>query len=83
MKKYGRSSSGTQKFVLLLARLAEGKVGREVQFSEIRRQWNKMKSIMDGKFNAAYGNRAKDNGWVDTAKYGVHVLTPEWREALI
>ena len=83
MKKYGNGSSGTQKFTLLLARLAEGETNREVTLGDIQKHWNRMKPLMGGPFNGAHSIRARDNGWVDTPKRGVYLLTDSWKEALI
>lgn len=82
MKKYGRGASGPQKFTLLLARLTKGNTTRETALGELEKHWNSMKSLMDGPFNRAHPVRAKDNGWVDSPKRGVYVLTSSWKEAL-
>lgn len=81
MKRYARGRSGPQKFTLLLACLAKGDSSREITFQRIRGQWHKMTSVI-GKFNPSHSIRAKDNGWVDTKKQGVYVLTPSWKEVL-
>jgi hypothetical protein len=81
MNRYARSGSGAQKFTLLLACLAKGDPAREVAFDKIKSQWGKTKSLI-GKFNPAYSIRAKDNGWVDTKKAGVYVLTASWKDAI-
>jgi len=36
----------------------------------------------DWEVQPAYSIRAKDNGWVDTKKQGVYVLTPSWKDAI-
>lgn len=82
MKKNVRGLSGPQKFTLLLARLVEGRVSKEVSFAELEKQWNKMTVILGGKFNAAYANRAKANGWVDAPKHGTYALSKTWKSAL-
>lgn len=82
MKKYSQGLSGQNKFTLLLAGLAKGSISEQVSKSELERQWNKMKVIVGGKFNAAYANRAKANGWVDTPKYGMYTLSDNWKDAL-
>ena len=56
MKKNARGLSGPQKFTLLLARLVEGIVSKEISSGELEKQWNKMTVILGGKFNGAYGN---------------------------
>ena len=35
-----------------------------------------------GTFNSFFTNDAKENGWVDTKKKGIYILTPAWKEAL-
>jgi hypothetical protein len=82
MKAYAKGLSGTRKFVLLVAYLAKGQVGKEVQLKELQRIWNKMTAILDGKFNTFYSNTAKDDGWVKTSKVGVYLLTTSWKDAL-
>ena len=82
MKQHARGLPGHNKFTLLLARLVKGSVSKEVSSSELERQWNKMKVIVGGKFNGAYANRAKANGWVDTPKHGTYTLSDSWKEAL-
>lgn len=82
MKRYGAGLSGPEKFTLLLARLTAGDTSKDIAIAELRKQWNKMKSVMEGRFNPAYANRAKANGWVDTQKQGIYVLCASWKEAL-
>ena len=82
MKVHARGLSGQRKFVLLIAYLAKGVVGKEVQLQEVRKYWNRMKSLLDNPFNTFYSNTAKDNGWVDTKKKGVYILTKAWQEVL-
>ena len=82
MKKYSQGLPGQNKFTLLLAGLTKGSISKQVSKSELERQWNKMKVIVGGKFNGAYANRAKANGWVDTPKYGVYTLSDNWEDAL-
>lgn len=82
MNKYARGRKGPEKFTLLLARLAKGNASKEVPFGEVKKQWNKMKSVMGGEFNPAHANRAKAKGWVDAPKHGVYALSTSWKEAL-
>ncbi len=79
-KKYAARLSGSKKFVLLIAYLAKGTTGREVSSSEVIKHWNKMTSLL-GEFNWAVTNRARESGWVDTAKSGVYTLHGSWKEA--
>lgn len=82
MKKHARGSSGDRKFTLLLAHIAKGNASHQVSIAELERQWNKMKAVLEGKFNRAYANRAKANGWVDSPKYRMYTLSAVWKEAL-
>ncbi len=77
---YAKGRSGPRKFVLLVAYLAEGQVGREVHLNEVQRHWNKMTSLLGGKFNRFYSGAAKDQGWVDAPKKGTYVLTESWKD---
>jgi len=47
---------------------------------EIKRHWNKMTSLLKGKFNPFYSVTAKDNSWVDSKKYAFYFLTSDWKE---
>lgn len=81
MNKYARGLSGPKKFVLLVACLVKGSAAAQVQFHDIQVQWNKMRTVLGGDFNAAHGNRAKAAGWVDSEK-GQWKLTSTWKGAL-
>lgn len=81
MKRHSVGLSGSEKFTLLLAKLAQGDVSKTVSRSDIFATWDKMTGIL-GKSNGAYANRAKDNGWVDSPKNGVYVLCDSWVEIL-
>jgi len=80
MSSHGKGMSGSQRFTLLLARLAKGQVTQEIPIEQIASTWNLMKSVMGGAFNPAYTTRAKEKGWVDSPKKGVYVLTNSWKE---
>jgi len=84
IKTHAKGLSGPKKFVLLLAYMAKGQAGKEVQLKDIEKRWNKMtsKSLMDGKFNSFYPNKAKEGGWINTTKQGVYVLRPSWNQVL-
>jgi hypothetical protein len=82
MSSHGKGMSGSQRFALLLARLAKGQVTQEISIEQIASAWNRMKSVMGGAYNAAYTTRAKEKGWVDSPKKGVYVLTDSWKEIL-
>jgi hypothetical protein len=78
MNRYGRGSSGPRKFVLLVAHNTKGDIAAEVPSSEIQKQWAKMTGLL-GEFNGAFTTRAKDNGWVDSPKFGVYKLLAGWK----
>jgi hypothetical protein len=81
IKQYSKKMSGPKKFTLLLAYLVKGESGKEKSIEEIKKQWNKMKSLL-GKFNMSYTDRAKIKGWVSSKKYGFYNLTKEWQNVL-
>lgn len=80
-RRFVADKSGPKKFVLLLAYLAEKKVGRDIKISEIQKQWNTMsaKKLL-GKYNRYYPSEAKTKGWVDSKEYGTYCLTDGWKE---
>jgi len=82
VKRHAKGIGGPQKFTMLLARLSGGKTGVAVNLKEIEKAWNRMRGLMEGKFYTMYGVRAKENGWVDTAKTGSYALRSSWVEAL-
>ena len=83
VKRYAASKSGPKKLVLLLVYLARGEVGKNIQLSEIRKHWDKMKTKqLLGKFNRFYPNEAKTRGFVDSKQYGFYSLTKEWKNVL-
>ncbi len=81
VKRYATKKSGPKKFTLLLAYLAKGKVGENINLSNIKKHWNKMKSLL-GEFNTFYSNKAKTDGWVDVSGHGIYKLTEEWEQVL-
>jgi hypothetical protein len=82
IKKYAKGMSGTEKFVLLLSRLAKGELKQEVAIEDIQEHWNKMKakSLLGLDFNTFYSTNAKDNDWVETKKRGFYNLRPSWKD---
>ena len=85
VKAHARGLSGPKKFVLLVAHLAKGKVGTEVEVKEVEKRWNKMtaSNLLDGEFNTFYSTTAKENGWVNTKRKGIYFLRPQWREIFL
>lgn len=82
MNKYARGRSGPQKFTLLVAYLVKGGDDAQASIQDIRNHWNKMKTVLEGPFNPAHGNRAKAKGWVEPEKKGMWKLSDLWMEAL-
>lgn len=82
VKRHARGRSGHQKFTLLLAYLAKGDISQRVASAVVKKQWNKMKGVLGGKYNGAYANRAMAEGWVDSPKHGVYTLSASWKDAL-
>jgi hypothetical protein len=82
VKAHARNLSGPKEFVLLVAYLAKGKAGTGVELNEVKKRWNKMTApnLLDGEFNHFYTSSAKESGWVNTAKQGVYVLRPSWKD---
>lgn len=79
VKKYARAMGGPQKFALLVAYLNKGNTRKQVALADIKEQWNKMKPLLDGRFNMAHPTRAKEHGWVDSPQRGTYVLLSGWK----
>lgn len=79
VKRHARGMGGAQKFALLVAYMSKGDTHKQVPLADIEKQWNKMKTLLDGKFNGAYTVRAKEHEWADSPKRGVYVLLPGWK----
>ena len=83
INRYASGKSGSKKFVLLLAFLVKGEVGKSIPIAEIKRKWNKMSGKkMLGEFNRFHPNSAMIQGWVDSKEYGTYCLTDNWKERL-
>ena len=81
-KKFAAGKSGPKKFVLLLAYLARGETGKDVELVDIRKEWNSMSSKrLLGEFNRFYSNEAKTQGWVNSNERGIYCLSDSWKEA--
>lgn len=82
VKRFAADKSGPKKFVLLLAYLTKGELGKDVALSDIRKEWDKMKGkSMLGEFNRNYSNTAKTKSWVNSSEYGNYCLTDTWQES--
>lgn len=80
IKKYAKKMSGPKKFTLLVAFNSKGDEKVDAQLGEIETMWNRMKSLLRGKFNRFYPNAAKTNGWVDSEKKSLYHLSNNWKE---
>lgn len=80
LKIYSKQLSGPKKFVLILAYLARGKVNKGVSLPEIEKLWKRTAGLIGIGFNTAYAVRAKDEGWVNSIKQGLYILTDSWKE---
>lgn len=82
VKRFATDKSGPKKFVLLLAYLTKGEIGKNVALGDIRTEWSKMsgKNLL-GKFNRFYSNEAKTQGWIDSKEYGTYCLADTWQES--
>ena len=83
MKRYGQSMSGPKRLTLLVARLSNGNSEITVARPDVVKNWNKMSSLMGGRFNSAYETRARDGGWITSPKPGIFTLRPNWQEVLL
>lgn len=82
MNKFAKGISGSRKFTLLLAHLAQGKTGQEIAGERIASTWNRMKSVLGGAYNGAHATRAKAEGWIDSPKWAHYALSSSWKEAV-
>jgi hypothetical protein len=71
MSKYAKDRSGSRKFTLLLARLAQGKTGEEISGERVVSAWNRMKGVMGGAWNPAHANTSEGAGLDRFAEKGV------------
>ena len=79
IKRYAKGQAGAEKFTLLLAHMTKGKTHAEVTLKDLTKLWGKMQGFL-GKFNGAHSTRARDNGWVDSPKFGTYILLQDWKQ---
>ena len=82
IKTHGAGLSGPKKLTLLLSHLTAGNPDVIVPLTEIEKRWSKMEALMGGRYNGAYGIRARDQGWVDSPKRGSLALRAGWEAIL-
>ncbi len=80
MNKYSTGMSGSKKFALLVAHFAKGELDVPVERASVADAWSKMTGLLNGKFNPAHENRAKDSGWVYVPAFGKVALLRNWKE---
>jgi len=80
VKRHARGMGGPQKFTLLVAYMSKGDPHKRLPLADIEKQWNRMKTLLNGKFNPAHTIRAKEHGWVDSPKRGTYVVSPGWKD---
>ena len=82
VNRYIAGKSGPQKFTLLLAYLAKGKIDKPITIARLKNAWSKMsgKRLL-GQYNDFYPTEAKNKGWVDTPKRGYYTLSNEWENS--
>jgi glucose-6-phosphate 1-dehydrogenase len=89
IKQYSKKMSGHKKFTLLLAYLVKGESGKEKSIEEIKKQWNKLKSVLKNQkkekmeFNNYYISEAKNNNWVNSKRHGFCYLTNDWKKIFL
>jgi hypothetical protein len=82
MSRYAKGGTGHRSLALLVARLAEGQVSKEVHAGELKAEWNRLTGLLGGPYAGMYGTRAKNNAWVDSPRDGIFVLLPDWTQAI-
>jgi hypothetical protein len=82
VRRYAKDLSGPQKFVLVIAFLAHGSVGKEVPLKDIQRLWNRMtaSNLLGYRFNRFYSTTAREEGWVTIRGKGVYTLRNSWKD---
>lgn len=55
-------------------------MNKQISLADIEKLWGQMTGLIGMGFNTAYAVRAKDNGWVNSIKPGVYILTDTWKE---
>jgi hypothetical protein len=80
IRKYAKGLSGPKKFTLLVARLVEGDLKKEISLAQIETSWNKMTAaqLLGMRFNRFYAGQAKERDWVDSKRKGFYNLRPSW-----
>jgi hypothetical protein len=79
VKRHAKQLSGPKKFVLILAYLAKGQINKEISLVDIEKLWKRMKGLIGMGFNTFYAVTAKDNGWVNSPKRGIYIITDSWK----
>jgi hypothetical protein len=80
-KKFANKATAAGKFALVVAHIARGATGKEVDTGEIEKVWNQNSGVLGGAYQTMYGTRSKEKGWVNSTKRGVFVLMDGWQKA--
>lgn len=80
-KKFANKATAAGKFALVVAHIAKGTAGKEVDTSEIVKVWNQNSGVLGGVYQTVYGTRSKEKGWVNSTKRGMFVLMDGWQKA--
>ena len=82
IKKYSAGFNGQEFFALILGYLSGGKELTPVDLSKIKLVWKSCLGIIGAPYASTFSTRAKENGWVDSAKdaRGSYVLGKHWRD---
>lgn len=82
LKRYaGTSRSGSQKFVILLAHLANGDLNTEVHLEDLQREWARAQGLLHIAFHHGFATRAKDENWAGSPRKGIYKLLSDWKGA--
>lgn len=84
VKKYAKNLKGPGKVTLLVFYLTKNQ-DQSISSEKIEKEWNKMKSILGGKYHPVYLTRAREYGCLrkDGTKKNHYLLTSNWFDKLI
>jgi len=81
LSKFASKASSAGKFAFVVAQIAQGTVGKEVDTGQIQKGWNQNSGVLGGPYQTVYGTRSKEKGWVNSTKRGKWVLMDGWQKA--
>lgn len=80
-RKFANKATAAGRFALVVAHIVQGTTEKEVDVGEIEKVWNQNSGVLGGAYQAMYGTRSKEKGWVNSTKRGVFVLMDGWQKA--